>query len=101
MKATTALETILYNGLDNSTVQIHTFWGDHARIMDKNNVEFAEDYFGEGAVILEVYRYVPVDQVLFVWRNIWDDETDFRRLEQPILVVKCAYGSVVEIYELV
>ena len=101
MKASTALETILYNGLDNSTVQINTLWGDHARMMNKNNVEFAEDYFGEGTVVLEVYRYTPVDQVLFVWRNMWGDETDFRSIEQPILVVKDACGSVVEIYELV
>jgi hypothetical protein len=100
MKAIEALEFILNNGIDNSRAQTWYTWGEQCKFLEVDNVKYAEVLFGHDTTILEVYRYTPVDRVLLVWRNQYDDDSEFRAFEQPIVVAKCACGAVCEVYEL-
>ena len=100
MKAIEALEFILNNGIDNSQVQVWNTWGEQCRFLDVDNVKYAEELFGHDTTVLEVYRYTPVDRVLLVWRNQYEDDSEFRAFEQPIIVAKSACGAVCEVYEL-
>jgi hypothetical protein len=103
MRAIDAMQIINREGLDNTRWDVMDKWRERCEFFGYDNVKMAEQVFGSGrfsAIATYVTRYTPVDSVLFVWLDSEDEESEFSKIDTPIVIVKTCDGNFVEFYEL-